>query len=110
EPAHVSVELTPGGTISGRVVDEDGDPISDCYVQIFAPPSRGPNQWVGSLGQEQSNEQGAYRVYGIPAGKYHAMVNCGRPAFQPRPLLPADAPPQPPSMAYPPQFYPGASD
>src|SRR5690242_12950437 len=47
EPAHISLELTPGATITGRVVDEDGDPLPDCYVQATPPPSRGPGRYMG---------------------------------------------------------------
>ena len=33
-PAKVDFELAPGAAISGRIVDEDGDPVPRCFVQV----------------------------------------------------------------------------
>jgi hypothetical protein len=79
-------------------------------VQPVAPPARGPNQYVGSLGSDPSDDDGVYRVYGMPAGKVNVLATCQRPPFQPRPLWPIADPPPPPSIAYLPLYYPGVAE
>jgi hypothetical protein len=106
EPAKVTIELIPGGSISGRVVDEDGDPITGCFPQLR--PAKNSRMGIPMTGAEPSNEDGEYRIYGLPAGKYVLAIQCHRPVFQPRPLSPDPNPP--PSLAYMPQFYPLSAD
>ncbi len=36
-PSPVTVEMPPGAVVSGRVLDEDGDPLGGCSVQVLPP-------------------------------------------------------------------------
>lgn len=108
EASRVTVSLVPGASITGRIVDEDDDPITGCSVQLRAPAGaplalRGVN-----FETQPSNERGEYRVHRLSAGKYIAVVQCMRPVFQPRPF--SSGPPPPPTLGYPPQYYPQAAD
>jgi protocatechuate 3,4-dioxygenase beta subunit len=107
ETARVSVELIPGATISGRVVDEDGDPLADCSPQVISARAGG---YTGFLGNESSNAAGVYTVWGINPGKYKLLMSCGSPVLEGYPLQPIAVPPPPPSLAYPHLFYPGVPD
>ena len=103
----IEVELIPPGTISGRILDEDGDPLNGCFAQ--AHPAAHPEQGAqGGPGTQGAVEAGEYRLYGIPAGKYVLTARCGQPPFQPRPF--SAGPDPPPSLAYPLQYYPLALD
>ncbi len=102
----VNVELIPGATVSGRVIDEDGDPLQNCYVQIH--PAKDPGSGVPMMGNPGSNQDGEYRIFGVAPGKYILMVQCGHPAFQARPF--SAGPDPPPSKSYAAQFYPLAMD
>ena len=102
----VNVELIPGAVVSGRVIDEDGDPLQNCYVQIR--PARDPAQGVQMMGNSGSNQDGEYRIFGVAPGKYILSVQCGHMAFQARPF--SAGPDPPPSRSYVGQFYPSASD
>jgi len=102
----VSVELIPGAAVTGRVLDEDGDPLPNCNVEIH--PTKNPERGVALLGISSSNQEGEYRAYGIAPGKYILSARCQRPVFQPRPF--SAGPDPPPTRAYPPQYYPLASD
>ncbi len=102
----ITFELLPGAAVSGRVLDEEGDPIVGCFVQVRA---RKNAVWAGmNQAAEPTNENGEYRVWGIQPGKYIVAVHCMRPVFQPRPLSAGPSPP--PSIAYVPQFYPLTRD
>ena len=103
--SRLTLELVPGGAISGRVVDEDGDPLN-CFVQPH--PAKNPNQGVPMMRAPFLREDGTYRISGIPPGKYVITAQCSNEVFRPRPL--SAGPDPPPSSAYPLQFYPGVND
>ncbi len=98
DPDPLRIELVPGAVVSGRILDEGGDPLTGCQVQ--ASPAEHPEQ----IFARSSAESSEYRLFGIQAGKYTLAVECAAPAFQPRPF--SAGPDPPPSLAYPLQFYP----
>jgi hypothetical protein len=101
-PDPLKIELIPGARVSGRILDEDGDPLIGCGVQ--ARPAEHPEQIIA----QSADEPGEYRLFGLRPGKYIMAVQCVVPAFQPRPF--SAGPDPPPSLAYPLQFYPAAAD
>jgi hypothetical protein len=109
QAAPIVVELAPFAAVSGRVLDEDSDPLPACSVHLqFARP---PYQEVMAMQDFRevlgSSADGEYRLDRVPAGKYILRAQCQAPVFEPRPL---SAGPDPlPTSAYPPQFYPAAS-
>jgi hypothetical protein len=98
----LNIDLMPGSSVTGRIVDEDGDPIANCYVQVH--PAKSPGDMVPMSGSTASNQEGDYRAYGIAPGKYLVSARCGQSVFQPRPFSSAAEPP--PSRAYREQYYP----
>lgn len=109
-PSPVTVEMPPGAVVSGRVLDEDGDPLGGCSIQVLPPGGPEAIDVLRRLVLEglSSTARGEYRVTAVPAGKYVVTAQCDAPAFQPRPF--SAGPDPPPSLAYPLQFYPGAPD
>jgi hypothetical protein len=101
----LTVELIPGAAISGRVFDEDGDPLTGCNPQL--QPLKHPEQNVMSMPGSPGPQEGAYRLYGIAPGKYLLRAQCQAFVFQPRAL--SAGPDPPPALGYPLQYYP-ASD
>lgn len=102
----VNLELIPGAAVAGHVVDEDGDPLSGCVAEArsFSNPNQGYSVRVGPA----SVEDGSFRIFEIPPGKYVLAARCQQPAFVARPF--SAGPDTPPSAAYPVQFYPATSD
>ncbi|MFL6228822.1 MAG: collagen binding domain-containing protein [Pyrinomonadaceae bacterium] len=74
----VDFDLVPVGRISGRVTDADGRPVAGQYVKLSAAGDGGyPRQFVPrDQSQSVTNESGAYRFDGVPAGRY--LVSVGR--------------------------------
>jgi uncharacterized protein (DUF2141 family) len=106
DPDPVRVELIPGAVVSGRILDEDGDPLNGCWAQ--ARRAEHPEQIVSPQIARTAAEPSAYRLFDLRPGKYILAVQCEVPAFQPRPF--SAGPDPPPSLAYPLQFYPTALD
>jgi hypothetical protein len=98
----VNVELVPGAAVSGQIMDEDGDPLPNCYVQLH--PAKRPEDGVQMMGSSSSNQDGEYRAFGIAPGKYILSAQCQRAVFQVRPF--SAGPDPPPSKAYRMQYYP----
>lgn len=106
DPDPVTIELVPGAAVAGRILDEDGDPLRGCWAQ--ARPVERPEQIASGQGTRSVSEPSDYRLFGLLPGKYILSAQCAVPAFQPRPF--SAGPDPPPSLAYPLQFYPAASD
>jgi Carboxypeptidase regulatory-like domain len=104
--APLAVDLVPGGAVSGRILDEEGEPIQGCFVQPH--PAKNPEQGVQMSGNPSTNEDGDYRFYSVPPGKYVFTAQCNTAVFQPRPFSAGADPP--PSRGYPIQYYPLATD
>jgi hypothetical protein len=102
----ITMELVPGAAVSGHIVDEDGDPLSGCMVEVHS--ARNFHQGIAMMRPPMSREDGSYRIYGVPPGNYTITAQCSTAVFQPRPL--SEGPDPPPSLAYPVQFYPAASE
>jgi hypothetical protein len=62
------VPLTATGVITGRVVDEYGDPVSDVYVR--ATTVVGADLKVGPYHETTTNDLGEYRLFGLTPGAY----------------------------------------
>jgi hypothetical protein len=65
-------DMIPGGTISGRITDVEGNPVADEMIHLF--PVNGDHPHYDPLwfdGEKfKTDETGAYRVFGIPPGRY----------------------------------------
>ena len=104
ETTRVTFELTPGATITGRVVDEDGDPLPGCMPQLLAARPMDPVMMSGS---EPSDANGVFSIWGVAAGRFKLRVRCTSPVLESFPLQPVTQPRPLPTVAYPPTFYPG---
>jgi hypothetical protein len=63
-------KLTPQGVISGRVLDEDGDPIDNVTVKCLKIGyEQGKRQLVSESGTG-TNDLGEFRLVGLAPGKY----------------------------------------
>ncbi|RMG55914.1 MAG: hypothetical protein D6723_01705, partial [Acidobacteria bacterium] len=67
EITDVEVTLMRGGVITGRVLDEDGDPIVNTQVIAWR---RSENGYYQQMNQARTDDRGVYRIYGLPPGDY----------------------------------------
>ena len=66
-PGRVTVRLQPCGSISGRVVDQDGRPVTGMRLHVpgMALHSTGDGQWV------TTDREGRFRAEGLVAGQVY---------------------------------------
>jgi hypothetical protein len=89
---NINLALTPQAVISGKVVDQDGDPVEGVQVQLVGEMwQRGKLRHMMQNGAN-TNDLGEYRIANIRPGKYYLVVQRAR--FTPNAEPPA-APGQP---------------
>ena len=64
--------MLPGGVISGRITDEDGDPMSG--VRILVQKKKPGKSGRESAGSEATNDLGEYRLAGLFPGQYWVVA------------------------------------
>jgi len=105
----VKFQLTPHGVVTGRIVDEDGDPVAG--VRVMAESYRrmeGRKQLVPS-GSASTNDLGEYRIFGLPPGKYYFSATYNN-QFGYEPVSRESSVKSPPEEGYVPTYYPGGID
>jgi hypothetical protein len=63
---NINFRLSKGGVITGRILDEEGDPLIGESVTITSKDKERP---FGSS-RGDTDDRGIYRVYGLPSGNY----------------------------------------
>ncbi len=67
--------LPRGSAISGRLVDEFGDPIADAFVSAMRSAWSGGRRRLQSTGRTaQTNDLGQFRIYGLSPGDYYVSA------------------------------------
>ena len=103
----IVIRLVPGAVITGRVVDEDGEPLP--FVRISLMQHRyvgGKRQLAPVAGGGSSNDLGEYRVFGIAPGRYY--VSATRSDYAMGTSVPGSGPGA--NTGYPTVYYPGVLD
>ncbi len=104
--------LLDDGVITGRVTDEDGEPVVNGFVQTLRLSyQRGQKQFFPA-GGAQTNDRGEYRLFGITPGRYYVSATAGGQRGGPgggrdfRVMSNDDSQDE----VYAPTFYPGTTD
>ena len=70
----IDFAMVRGAVITGKVTDEDGDPVIE--QQVSAIPADQPNQsrFTHTPIAFQTDDRGVYRIFGLRAGRYKVAV------------------------------------
>jgi len=71
------LKMVPGGVITGRVVDENGDPMSNMSVSALQYRYPMGRETLMPVNQAQTNDLGEYRIFGLQPGRYVVSVSSG---------------------------------
>jgi hypothetical protein len=78
ESASGNVALPRGGAIFGRVIDQYGDPSVGTRVQVLrVRVEEGRRRLLSVGGGDQTDDTGAFRLYGLPPGDYYVSASTG---------------------------------
>src|SRR5580698_9622541 len=67
----IVIRLTPFGVVTGRIIDDDGDPVRQIQVQTMVYRYTATGRQLAQHGQATTNDLGEYRIYDLPAGRYY---------------------------------------
>ncbi|MBZ5557337.1 MAG: carboxypeptidase-like regulatory domain-containing protein [Acidobacteriia bacterium] len=100
----LDLSLPRGGVITGRIVDEYGEPAPE--IQIAAQRYQfiqGQRRLVPSGRMATTNDIGEFRLFGIPPGQYYISATWRNPNMSPN-ANPSDR------TAYAPTYFPGTTN
>jgi 5-hydroxyisourate hydrolase-like protein (transthyretin family) len=72
------ISLTPGGVVTGQLLDSTGLPAGKSTVSVFQMAYRDGRLALRQVESESSNERGEYRLYWIPPGDYMVSFDPGQ--------------------------------
>ncbi len=98
--ADVIVRITPQGVVSGRVLDEDGEPLEGVAVQLLRPQYFASQRRMMGTGGNQTNDKGEFRVTNVAPGRYYVQIQYMRMGGGPIQQAKEE-------FGYPKLFYPG---
>ena len=68
--AATTVRLTRGGVVTGRILDENGDPVTGASVSVLRLSRAGGRPQSGNYATQPTNDLGVYRVWNLAPGDY----------------------------------------
>jgi len=71
EKRDVVIRMTPLGVITGRILDEDGDPIRRVEVRAMVYQYTAAGRQLAPRGSALSDDLGVYRIYDVEPGRYY---------------------------------------
>ena len=74
----LALRITPQGAVSGKVTDEDGDPIAGAAVQLLRTSYIEGRPQLTATGFTQTNDLGEYRIFGVNPGRYYLSASTAR--------------------------------
>jgi protocatechuate 3,4-dioxygenase beta subunit len=103
----VVVKIEPQAVITGKVVDEDGEPLAHARVSALRNMENGEARQWRVEGGNDTDDRGEYRIANLQPGSY--LV---RATYRSRALGPVfdQALPEQPDMTYRTRFYPDAAE
>ena len=76
----IDIDLKKGGVISGRVTDQEGNPVIEEQVSVVVAENQGRTGYpigCGNCHNVFTDDRGIYRLFGLPEGNY--LVKVGDP-------------------------------
>jgi hypothetical protein len=77
----IELRMPPSAAISGRIVDEYGDPVEAATVEALRPIRVGGRSQFLTIASAVTDDLGEYRIGGLPAGSYLVTALLRRPTM-----------------------------
>ncbi len=71
-----TIEMVPPPVVTGRVIDQFGDPLPDAIVHVLGERSPLPdgNRYFAGFSSSLTNDHGEYRLYNVAPGRHYIMA------------------------------------
>ena len=102
--------LLPWAVVAGKVTDEDGEPVPGARVEVMRSMYARGQRILRTLGTSTANDLGEYRIWNLPPGRYYVRATFTRRSSLATPADSNTVRGTAPSMAYPPDYYPGTTE
>ncbi len=115
DASHLVFRWFAPGAISGKVIDDRGEPVEGALVQLIRVSVVTGRNRRGTVAWARTNDLGEYR-FGQRAGGTYYLAVTGEPWYAARsqplriPGQEAEGAPSEPARSYAPDYYPNASD
>jgi protocatechuate 3,4-dioxygenase beta subunit len=97
----LTIRLALAGVIAGRVLDDAGEPISNATVMALRQRgAAGAARLTQTMHARSTDDTGAYRLFGLPPGRYFLSVRAGHEVPRAHGLLDTSG------SAFAPTYYP----
>ncbi len=70
----VDFALPRGAVVSGRIVDETGEPVAQAWVSLVQDRYQQGRRRLTPVGGDNSDDRGEFRIFGVPPGDYHLVA------------------------------------
>ncbi len=108
ELTDLEFRMVPHGALSGRVVDEDGDPAPNALVTALTVRYMGGKRKLTPADASPTNDRGEFRLGKLPPGRYYLCADVmSTDMFGKPPAPPQDGSPE---TAYTSTFFPKSSE
>lgn len=74
QAGEVVIKLLPAGVVSGKVLDDGGQPVSDCNISLFTARIGNSLSYAGVSGS--TDDQGDFRLEPIASDRYVLFAKC----------------------------------
>ncbi len=98
---HYDVNIQRAGAITGRIIDEFGDPVTDVSVTTMHYQYVQGSRRLVNTGGASTNDLGEYRIFGLAPGQYYVSASLREMSFQTVTTI---------TSAYAPTYYPGTGN
>jgi hypothetical protein len=71
----IQIHFAAAALVTGRVTDEDGDPLENAEVTVLRLTFSSGHSRLQQVASERTNDLGEYRIPGLAAGNYYLSVN-----------------------------------
>ncbi len=104
--------LVPAAILTGRVVDDEGEPVSHVRVDLFRYGYVQGRRQRMPAGGASTNDLGEYRIFGLAPGRYFLSATWASTGFMGSGsgLVAVTTGPNPTELTYAPTYFPGTSD
>lgn len=70
EMKEVNLKLTPHAIVTGRILDDEGEPLANIMIQVYRSIRMRGKQQLATVGSGQSSDTGEFRIANLAPGRY----------------------------------------